>query len=76
MTSTPRTGRCQHCGQTRPLFEHEGELQFWGYDPSEKAWLCTPDWQARETAIDNDQPFRINQAIKPFAGQPEGVTAP
>jgi hypothetical protein len=70
MTATPRTGRCQHCGQTRPLFHHEGELHYWGYNPDDAAWLCSPHWQARETAIDNDRHFEINTRIKPFAEQP------
>lgn len=66
MKNTPRPGRCQHCAQTRPLFQHEGELQFWGYDPSETAWLCARDWEAREIAIENDQAFHIDRSIKPF----------
>jgi hypothetical protein len=67
MDSTPRNGRCQHCGQTRPLFKHEGELQYWGYDPTDTAWLCARDHSAREIAIENDRAFHINRAIKPFA---------
>lgn len=66
MNKTPRTGRCQHCKQTRPLFKHEGELQYWGYDPTETAWLCAPDWQAREIAVENDRGFAIAHSIKPF----------
>lgn len=65
-TSTPKTGTCQHCGQTRPLFKHEGELQFWGYDPADAAWLCARDFSAREDAVENDKPFSINFSIPPF----------
>jgi hypothetical protein len=68
MTSTPKTGRCQHCLQIRPLFEHEGELQFWGYDPGDLAWLCARDHSAREIAIENDRAFRIHP-IQPFANE-------
>lgn len=72
MTTTPArdaihqdgdTGRCQHCQQVRPVFHHEGELQFWGYNPDDGAWLCAPDWSARETAINNDQPFHIDRGL-------------
>lgn len=67
MSNLPKTGRCQHCGQTRHVFLHEGELQFWGYDPGERAWLCGPDWEAREIAIENDRGFYVDYAIRPFA---------
>ncbi|NUU23327.1 MAG: hypothetical protein HOV68_17720 [Streptomycetaceae bacterium] len=67
MTQTPRVGRCQHCKQLRPLFHHEGELHYWGYDPGDAAWLCAPDYSARETAIDNDQAFSVFHAVEPFA---------
>lgn len=55
----PRTGRCQHCQQIRPLFEHDGPGHYWGYDPADAAWLCARDYSARELAIENDQPFHI-----------------
>jgi hypothetical protein len=67
MNPTPKTGRCQHCQQIRPLFKHEGELQFWGYDPSETAWLCARDHGRREIAIENDRPFHVDYSIRPFA---------
>lgn len=66
-TDMPKTGSCQHCRQTRPLFLHEGELQFWGYDPAERAWLCSPDWSRREAAIENDQSFHVDYQLRPFA---------
>lgn len=69
--TTPRTGRCQHCEQTRPLYRHDGELQFWGYDPSEAAWLCARCWSDRETAIEADDPFHL-LGNDPFAALAAG----
>ena len=71
---TPRTGRCQHCQQVRPLFQHDGELQFWGYNPGDEAWLCARDYSARETAIENDRPFHIEHDLVVFPeDQPAAV---
>ncbi|MFD6691076.1 hypothetical protein ACFWEV_35060 [Streptomyces bacillaris] len=63
---TPRTGRCQHCQQIRPLWRHEGQLQFWGYDPGEAAWLCARDYSAREVAVERDEPFHIEHDLIAF----------
>lgn len=62
----PRTGRCQHCQQIRPLFEHDGPGHYWGYDPADAAWLCARDYSARELAIENDQPFHIEHGLIVF----------
>lgn len=67
MDDTQKVGRCQHCQQIRPVFHHEGELQFWGYDPADAAWLCAHDYSAREVAIENDRPFHIERGLIVFA---------
>lgn len=72
--TTPRIGRCQHCAQFRPLFRHEGELEFWGYDPEDAAWICARDYNVREAAIENDRPFHINRHIQPFQAAADKAT--
>lgn len=52
-----RNGNCNQCNADGILYLHEGELQFWGYDPAEAAWLCAGDWEAREAAVLSDAPF-------------------
>ncbi|WP_405794067.1 hypothetical protein [Streptomyces sp. NBC_01506] len=64
-TTQPREGRCQHCQQTRPLFKHEGELQYWGYE-GPTAWLCARDYSAREVAVENGRDIRIERDLIVF----------